>query len=202
MMKAIGLAALLLILGLISSLLIGISNLMIAAFFGLLAWSYSYWGKKKGVAGNMMVAASMAVPYVFGGVAIGKENDSMLWFLAVTTFLAGAGREVVKTISDVEGDRIKGVSSLAITRGTKIASKVGAVFFLFAVVTSLLPIILGVAGIIYGILVLITDVFFIYLSAKIMRNFSVEGAIRVKKMVLGGMMLGLLAFLIGGALRF
>ncbi len=202
MMMAVALAISLLVLGLVSSLLIGILNLMIAAFFGLLAWSYSYWGKKRGIAGNMMVAASMAVPYVFGGVAIGKGNDPMLWFLAATTFLAGAGREVVKTISDVEGDRTKGVSSVAITRGTKAASKVGAGFFLSAVATSLLPIFLGIAGIIYAILVFITDAFFIYLSAKIIRNFSAEGAMRVKKMALGGMMLGLLAFLIGGALRF
>src|SRR3990170_3223562 len=128
LMQANMFAAVLLLIGFASASLISLTNIAVAALFGLIAWSYSYWGKKRGVAGNMMVAASMAVPYVFGGVAIGKGNDPMLWFLAATTFLAGTGREVVKTISDVEGDRKKGVNSVAITRGTKTASKVGAGF--------------------------------------------------------------------------
>jgi geranylgeranylglycerol-phosphate geranylgeranyltransferase len=202
LMQANMFAAVLLLIGFASASFIGLTNIAIAAFFGFLAWSYSYWGKKKGLAGNMMVAASMAVPYIFGGVAIGKGNDIMLWSLALTSFLAGTGREVVKTISDVEGDRAREVRSLAITKGEKTASKIGALFFLAAVSTSLLPLMLGIAGIVYAVLVLVTDVFFIYISAEIIRNCTINGAIKVKKLALGGMMLGLLAFLFGGALRF
>jgi len=195
-------AALLLLIGFASASFISLSNIAIAAFFGLLAWGYSSWGKKKGLAGNMMVAASMAVPYIFGGVAIGKGDDVMLWSLALTSFLAGTGREVVKTISDVEGDRAREVESLAISKGEKTASKIGALFFLAAVSASLLPLMLGIVGIVYAVLVLVTDVFFIYVVAKIVRDYTVSGAINVKKLALGGMMLGLLAFLFGGALRF
>lgn len=202
MMQATMLAAILLLLGFASSSLISLMNLAIAAFFALWAWSYSYWGKRRGLLGNMMVAASMAIPYVFGGVAIEKGNDLMLWSLALTSFLAGTGREVVKAIADVEGDKTRYIRSVAITTGEKTAARIGAIFFLAAVSTSLLPIFLGIAGIVYLILVLITDAFFIYLSAKIISNYTAEGAIRVKKLALGGMMLGLLAFLFGGASRF
>ena len=202
MKEAAVLASLFVLAGLASSLFIGVLNLAIVGFFALLAWGYSYWGKKKGLVGNTMVAASMAVPYVFGGVAIGSGADPMLWSLALTTFLAGTGREVVKTISDIEGDKTRGVQSVAITKGARAASRVGAMFFLAAVATSLVPVLLRVAGIIYATLVIITDVFFVYLSAKTIRNYNAEGAIRVKKLALGGMMLGLLAFLLGGALRF
>ena len=202
LMQANMFAAVLLLIGFASASLISLTNIAVAALFGLIAWGYSYWGKKRGLSGNMMVAASMAVPYVFGGVAIGKGSDVMLWSLALTSFLAGTGREVVKTISDVEGDKARDVRSIAITKGEKMASRIGALFFLAAVSTSLLPLILGITGIVYAVLVLVTDAFFIYISAKIIRNYSVEGAIKVKKLALGGMMLGLLAFLFGGALRF
>jgi len=202
LMQANMFAAVLLLIGFASASLISLTNIAVAALFGLIAWGYSYWGKKRGLSGNMMVAASMAVPYVFGGVAIGKGSDVMLWSLALTSFLAGTGREVVKTISDVEGDKARDVRSIAITKGEKMASRIGALFFLAAVSTSLLPLMLGITGIVYAVLVLVTDAFFIYISAKIIRNYSVEGAIKVKKLALGGMMLGLLAFLFGGALRF
>ncbi|HEY4673915.1 MAG TPA: UbiA family prenyltransferase [Nitrososphaerales archaeon] len=202
LMQANMFAAVLLLIGFASASLISLTNIAVAALFGLIAWGYSYWGKKRGLSGNMMVAASMAVPYVFGGVAIGKGSDVMLWSLALTSFLAGTGREVVKTISDVDGDKARDVRSIAITKGEKMASRIGALFFLAAVSTSLLPLILGITGIVYAVLVLVTDAFFIYISAKIIRNYSVEGAIKVKKLALGGMMLGLLAFLFGGALRF
>jgi len=202
LMQANMFAAVLLLIGFASASLISLTNIAVAALFGLIAWGYSYWGKKQGLSGNMMVAASMAVPYVFGGVAIGKGSDVMLWSLALTSFLAGTGREVVKTISDVDGDKARDVRSIAITKGEKMASRIGALFFLAAISTSLLPLILGITGIVYAVLVLVTDAFFIYISAKIIRNYSVEGAIKVKKLALGGMMLGLLAFLFGGALRF
>jgi len=202
LMQANMFAAVLLLIGFASASFISLTNIAVAALFGLIAWGYSYWGKKRGLSGNMMVAASMAVPYVFGGVAIGKGSDVMLWSLALTSFLAGTGREVVKTISDVEGDKARDVRSIAITKGEKMASRIGALFFLAAVSTSLLPLMLGITGIVYAVLVLVTDAFFIYISAKIIRNYSVEGAIKVKKLALGGMMLGLLAFLFGGALRF
>ena len=195
-------AVVLLLTGFATASFISLTNLAIAAFFALLAWSYSYWGKKRGFSGNVMVAASVAVPYVFGGVAIGKGDDIMLWSLALTSFLAGTGREVVKTISDVEGDKTRVVRSIAITKGEKTASRIGALFFLAAVSTSLFPLMLGIAGIVYAILVFVTDAFFIYLSSKIIRNYTVEGAAKVKKLALGGMLLGLLAFLFGGALRF
>ena len=202
LMQANMFAAVLLLIGFASASFISLTNIAIAALFGLMAWAYSYWGKKRGLAGNMMVAASIAVPYVFGGVAIGKGSDIMLWSLALTSFLAGTGREVVKTISDVEGDKERDARSIAITKGEKMASRIGALFFLAAVSTSLLPLVLGITGIVYAVLVLVTDAFFIYISAEIIRNHVVEGAIRVKKLALGGMMLGLLAFLFGGALRF
>ena len=202
LMQANMFAAILLLIGFAAASFISLTNLAIAAFFSLLAWSYSYWGKKRGISGNMMVAASVAVPYVFGGVAIGRGNDVMLWSLALTSFLAGTGREVVKTISDVEGDRIRDIRSIAITRGEKTASRVGAMFFLAAVSTSLFPLMLGIAGVVYATFVLATDAFFIYLSSKIIRNYTGEGAVKVKKLALGGMLLGLLAFLFGGALRF
>lgn len=195
-------ASILVLAGLVSSIFIGIGNMAIAGLFALLAWSYSYWGKTKGLAGNMMVAASMAVPYVFGGVAIGNGADPMVWSLAFTTFLAGTGREVVKTISDIEGDKTRGIRSVAITKGQRAASRIGAFFFLAAVATSLVPVLLGVAGVVYAVLVIITDFYFAFLSSKIIRSHDAESAIRVKKLALGGMMLGLLAFLLGGAFRF
>lgn len=198
---AVQLGLILLALGVVSSIPLGPVNLAIAAFFAFLAWLYNFWGKKKGLAGNFIVAASVAVPYVYGAAAIGEATNLLVWVLALVSFVAGTGREVVKTISDVPGDEVRRIRSVARTYGANRAALIGASLFMTAVGMSVLPILLGIAGIVYGILVLIPDGIFIFASLRILGDYSTENALRIKKLALIGMMTGLLAFIVGGVFR-
>ncbi|MCX8191452.1 MAG: geranylgeranylglycerol-phosphate geranylgeranyltransferase, partial [Nitrososphaerales archaeon] len=105
--SAILLSIVLLMIGLFSAILISTFNFLIALTFAMIAWIYNSWGKRKGLIGNMMVALSVSIPYIYGGFAIGKLDDLLIWFLTIISFLAATGREVVKTISDVEGDKLR-----------------------------------------------------------------------------------------------
>ncbi|MEM2211622.1 MAG: UbiA family prenyltransferase [Nitrososphaerales archaeon] len=199
---ALSLAIMLLLLGLFSAILISILNFIIALIFAIISWIYNAWGKKKGIIGNMMVALSVSIPYIYGSIAIGKLNDLLIWFLALISFIAATGREVVKTISDVEGDKLRDVRSIARVYGIKYAAQLSSTLFLIAVAFSLLPIILKIVGLIYIVLILIPDAIFIYASINILKNYSFKNAIRIKKITLMGMLMGLIAFIIGGAFRF
>jgi geranylgeranylglycerol-phosphate geranylgeranyltransferase len=191
-----------LLLGLASSAVTGLVTFSIASVFAFIAWFYNFWGKKKGIGGNMLVAASVAVPYIYGGAIVGGAFDILIWALATTSFLAATGREVVKAIADVKGDEMRNVHSVARRRGEAYAAKMGSFLFLLAVASSSIPALTGslvrLALPVYMGLILVPDGIFIYLAKSISSNPSPQNALLVKKRALAAMLSGLLAYLISG----
>ena len=192
-------AGIMLTLGLISSILIGLDTFIIASVFAAIAWIYNYRGKKQMLLGNMMVAASVAIPYIYGGATVGMIDDRLLWFLALTSFLAATGREIIKTIADVNGDAARQVKSIARVYGSRIAAYAGAFFFLGAVASTVIPILVGEVGIVFTVLILIPDILFIYAAVRIIMDYSKLKALQIKKIALIGMIIGMVIFIIGGS---
>ena len=172
----------------------------VAASYAFLSWLYNRWAKRTGLPGNLIVASSLAIPFIYGGeVSGGSIAESLLLMMALTAFFSGVGREVVKGMADVEGDAKRDVNSIARTRGLGLASSVGALFFLLAVITSWVPLVTpGLATRLYTYGVLIPDAIFIFLAASILVRHEPSSAYRVKRIALAGMTVGLLVF-IGGA---
>jgi len=172
---------------------------VIAAAYAFLSWLYNAKAKKTGFGGNLIVASSLAIPFVYGGaVTMGSIVGSLLLMMALTAFFSGVGREVVKAMADVEGDSKREVRSVARSRGLRFASVVGALFFLLAVLTSWVPLVTGLANQVYEYGVIVPDVIFAYLAVAIIANHESSSAYRVKRVALAGMTVGLLVF-IGGA---
>ena len=192
-------AGIMLTIGLISSILIGLDTFIIASVFAAIAWIYNYRGKKQMLLGNMMVAASVAIPYIYGGATVGMIDDRLLWFLALTSFLAATGREIIKTIADVNGDAARQVKSIARVYGSRIAAYAGAFFFLGAVGSTVIPILVGEVGIVFTVLILIPDILFIYAAVRIIMDYSKLKALQIKKLALIGMIIGMVIFIIGGS---
>jgi geranylgeranylglycerol-phosphate geranylgeranyltransferase len=198
--QAITFAITLLILGLTLSLLIDIKNFIIAVVFAFIAWIYNFKVKKLGILGNSLVSLSVAIPYIYGSVAVERAFDWLIYCLALTSFLANLGREVVKTIADVEGDKVRGVKSVARVHGLRFAGMLSSTLFLLAVLSTLIPILLGV-GIVFTVVIMVPNTIFIYLSIKILKDYRKDGAKKVKNMALVGMLIGLIAFVLGGVFR-
>ncbi|MDG6957699.1 MAG: geranylgeranylglycerol-phosphate geranylgeranyltransferase [Nitrososphaerota archaeon] len=172
----------------------------LAVAYAFLSWLYNSRAKKTGLAGNVIVASSLAIPFIYGGaVAGGAVIGSLLLMMALTAFFSGVGREVVKAMADVEGDAKRNINSVARSRGLAFASWVGAIFFILAVFTSWVPLLTGLANEVYSIGVVVPDAIFAYLAAAIVYKHEPSNALRVKNIALAGMTVGLLVF-IGGAL--
>jgi geranylgeranylglycerol-phosphate geranylgeranyltransferase len=182
-------------------------NFIIAILFAFISWLYNFSLKKHGIIGNMTVAVSTIVPYLYGNIILSFNNTfsnlsnpillspTVCWF-SLVSFFAVTGREVIKTISDIEGDKIRGVRSIAICWGKDMAAKIGAIFFILAVICTLGPYVFREMGTIYLLAVLFPDLLFIYLSYSILKDSSGENALRVKKMALNGMLIGFFSFAI------
>jgi geranylgeranylglycerol-phosphate geranylgeranyltransferase len=171
----------------------------IAGAYAFLSWLYNTRAKRTGLAGNLIVASSLAIPFIYGGaISGGSIAGSLLLMMALTAFFSGVGREVVKAMADVEGDAKRDVNSVARSRGLRTASAIGALFFLLAVLTSWVPLITGLANTLYAFGVIIPDALFVSLAIAILLKHNPSNAYRVKRVALAGMTVGLLVF-IGGA---
>jgi len=194
--EALSFALVLGALGLLAAQSTGVATLLIAIFSLLIMISYNARIKKTGLLGNVFVSMNVAIPFIYGGFAVAKPNWTLAIF-AVLAFLSSVGREIVKGISDVPGDKSRGVKSVAATKGTSMAAKYGSAFFLSAVALSALPLLLGLVTLYYVPLVAICDIGFLLTTYSTLSNSTPATARRNKKYVLLWMTFGLLAFLIG-----
>ena len=191
---ALSLSLILLLIGLTSSLLISYYNIIITAIFSILSWFYNIWCKKQGIIGNSIVASSMSIPFIFGGVITG--NISLLvWSISLIAFLSGMGREIIKTIADVEGDKIKGIKSVSIQFGSRNAMLIACGFIIISILISFIPVYLNLIQIYYIPLLILTDLILLYSIFVLSTNYSKSESLKVKKYILYAMLFGLITFL-------
>jgi geranylgeranylglycerol-phosphate geranylgeranyltransferase len=194
--EAISFAIVLAALGFLYSAYSGTWTLIIAAASMVIMIAYNAKIKRFGLLGNALVSINVAIPFIYGGFAVGNLSWP-LGIFASLAFLSSLGREIVKGIVDVAGDSARGVKSLAATRGNAKAAKVGAILFCTAVALSALPAILGMVSEYYLPLVAICDIGFLLTAYSVLTNPTPRNAKRSKKYILIWMTFGLLAFVIG-----
>lgn len=201
--EAASFAAIVSVAGLVSACFINFPTSVIIASIGLLMFfSYNYRVKQLGFIGNMLVSASIVLPLVFGGSVQPESSTSagsltLLVFFELMIFFANTGREVNKGISDIEGDEVRKVSTVAFKYGPKAAAQLSSAFYLFAVSLSPLPWFLSLVSWLYIPLVAVVDLGFVTSAFILLKNYSKENALKVKRIVLVWMLLGLLSFVVG-----
>ena len=192
--SALSLSLILLLIGLTSSLLISYYNIIITAIFSFLSWFYNIWGKKQGIIGNSIVASSMSIPFIFGGIITG--NISLLvWSISLIAFLSGMGREIIKTIADIKGDKIKGIKSVSIQFGSRNAMLIACGFIIISILISFIPVYLNLIQIYYIPLLILTDLILLYSIFVLSKDYSKSESLKVKKYILYAMLFGLITFL-------
>lgn len=186
------------IFGVLSAVALSPYAIIVAVATFLISLAYNLYGKKLGLPGNLMVAFCIAVPFLFGGLAVSPFLSINIVVFFLLAFLASVGREITKGIADIEGDRIRGIRTVAIINGTRVAAVAAATFYMGAVAITPFPYIAGSLGIYYLAIVLVVDVGFAYSSVCILRHQDKPVALRVKGQARVWMLLALLAFLAGG----
>lgn len=127
--------------GLIAGAQINILCYNTAILFTALGVLYAVILKKIPLIGNMAIAASMAIPFIFGNLIVSNNIMPSIWIAVTFTFFAGVGRELIKSIEDVKGDTATGRKTLPIVAGIKVSEFAASIFVL-----------LGIAITVYGFL--------------------------------------------------
>ena len=202
--EALVFASVLTAIGFVAAFLTNTANALVTSLCfmtAIISWTvsvaYATVGKRTGLLGNFLVSACVAIPFIYGSLAVTSTVELNVLILASMAFLSNTGREITKGIVDVRGDRIRNVQTLAVRYEEKTAAVVATLFYLFAVLLSPLPWFLNRVSIWFLPLVAITDFGLVASSVSLLRNYSRENARKVKRMVLLWFMTGLLAFILG-----
>lgn len=183
--------------GFVFAFAVSIFCLLFAVGAWIIMVTYSTVGKRSGLAGNFLVSACVAAPFLYGSlVAVDTVVLNVLLFASMA-FLSNTGREISKGIVDVEGDRSYHIRTLAVIFGERRAALAAAAFFVLAVCLSPIPVVLGLVSVWFVPFVLVTDIGLIWCSLSLVVNPSRTNARRVKKRILFLFVFGLLSFIAG-----
>ena len=157
--------------------------------------------KKIKLLGNFYIAYIMAIPFIFGGTVVSPNISPIIYLLALIAFLAGSGREIMKDVMDFEGDKAKGVKSFPKYLGIRKSNGIAALFYVVAVIISILPFIMTLDmtyyfDYYYLTLVLITDIMLLNTAVILLVRKKINMRFH-RKFTLIALFIGLLAFLIG-----
>jgi geranylgeranylglycerol-phosphate geranylgeranyltransferase len=194
------------LIGLLCALITNFACFIVAIISLLVSILYNVKGKQMGLTGNFMVSACIAVPLLYGGFIYEGGNVpfnrfGLLLFFDVMIFLANTGREIIKGIVDIDGDKIRQIKTIAIQHSPRLASILGILFFLSAVILSVFPWFYGMVAWVYLPIVSFSDIGFIVSSVTLWKDCSKENVRKVKNMILIWMLIGLLAFATGALSR-
>jgi geranylgeranylglycerol-phosphate geranylgeranyltransferase len=139
-----------------------------------------------------MVSFSVGMTFIFGGIAVDKPFETIVWYFAIIVMLIDLGEEIAADAMDIEGDRQAGSHSLALVLGRENALKISGAIFLLVIVASSLPFLLGWLGRIYLFPILLMNVVMLYSTSKLLDSRIVNRRIYIRWIYLSG----LVAFLI------
>ena len=194
-------------LGIICAYFVNLTCFVIALVTAFLAILYDAKMKKIKLIGNFYIAYVMAIPFVFGGTSVLPSDvfsfdiSPGIYIVALISFLAGAGREIMKDVMDFEGDKEKGVKSFPRYIGVRWSNVVAGLFYFVAVFLSFLPFlsqryILYYHNYLYFVFVLVTDIVLVFVSLQII--FSKKPDMKFyRRLSLVAIFIGLVAFLVG-----
>ena len=183
--------------GLVFAYFSSVLCLLVAVASWIITVSYVTIGKRSGLPGNFLVSTCVAIPFIYGSMAVTNTIQLNVLLFALMAFLSNTGREITKGIVDVKGDSAEGIKTLAVRYGDKKAAVAASIFYISAVALTPLPLVLGLVSIWFIPLVLVTDVGLVASSLVLLRNYSRENARKIKKLVLLWFVFGLLAYIFG-----
>jgi len=194
--EALLFAAILTIMGLTAAFNTNLPSLIVAVAAFTISLTYITKGKKTGIPGNLLVSATVVIPFIYGGLTVGQIQISTLLFVAIA-FFSNTGREITKGIVDIEGDRTHNIKTIAVSYGKRTAAATAAILSFLAIGISPLPWLWGLVTNWFLPIVLITDIGMLASSIMLLKNYSRENAKKIKNLNLIWFTTGLLAFILG-----
>jgi len=168
-------------------------NGLAAVLASCLLYMYSHSWKKEGILGNLIIGFLSSMSILYGGFA--GVNPFNTYLLSLYAFLIIFGREILKGIEDIEGDKKAGVKTLAVIRGPSFALKVATVILLAVVLLSSLSLLAKFEPLIVLLVVAGVDLPIIVSLLYVYKD-PIRRAWRTTRLLKFPLLFGLLSFLL------
>jgi len=189
-------ALLLFLAGIVFGWLVNWPAFVISVFSAILLFFYSYKLKRTVLWGNISVSLMTALAFIYGGIAVNRLIYALI--PAAFSFFYHLGREIIKDVEDIEGDRADKIKTLPIVYGEKIALQAATGIYLFLIVLTIMPCIFKIFGIYYlATVTLIVDLIVVYVLISMWRNPASKNLSRLSLILKLNMFAGLLAIYVG-----
>jgi len=117
------------ILGIAVTLLVNLAAATLGLVIFMLTNLYSVKGKIYGIVGNTIIAFTISSCFLFGVLTVTTNIKPYNVFIFGLCFLYVLGGEVIQSIADAEGDKVRGVKSIAIVCGHRTAAVVASICY-------------------------------------------------------------------------
>jgi geranylgeranylglycerol-phosphate geranylgeranyltransferase len=131
------------IVGFAAAALISIEALLVSVLVWALGFLYNWRYKRAGLVGNLLVSISVGMTFIYGGLAVGRPFEVIVWYFAGLAMLIDLGEEITGDAMDMVGDTEIDSRSLALSLGRDAALRISRVIFLGVVLYSSLPFLAG-----------------------------------------------------------
>jgi geranylgeranylglycerol-phosphate geranylgeranyltransferase len=113
----IGLTIATTLIGLLASLALGLSALLVCIILWVTGFLYNWRYKQTGLLGNLMVCVSVAATFIFGAITVHAPWSGIVWTFSLMAFFIVLGEEIAGDAMDMEGDKKRGSRSIALLKG-------------------------------------------------------------------------------------
>jgi len=193
--EALAISQALFIVGIFLTVFVNVACVLLAALNSLVLAFYAAGLKRRGLAGNLAIGYLVGSTFLFGGLVMGEVQAAGI--LAAMAGLSTVGRELIKSIEDMRGDRASGLSTFSLRYGARKAAVLAAAFIGVAIVLAPLPRIFGIFEPVYLWVVTASIIVFVWSAALILKSQKPKAAGSASLGCKIAMGLGLLAFLAG-----
>jgi geranylgeranylglycerol-phosphate geranylgeranyltransferase len=179
------------VISLVLSSLINIFCFSINLIGIVLIFFYESSLKNKGLVGNIVVAFTVALSFIYGGAIVGELFKPT--FFTLVTFFIFFGREIIMDVRDFEGDKKTRVT-LPLIIGKKFAVNLASAMVTISIIILFVPFFYGLFNIWYELLAIPLVLFTIY--AIFLSLFDLKNVGKTAEMLRITMILGLILFII------
>ena len=183
--------------GLSAAFSLGIPALIVSAIFWIIGFLYNWRYKRSGLPGNLMVSASVAITFILGAMTVQDPWNKVVWTFSIMAFFLDLGEEIAGDAMDMEGDKKRSSRSIALVKGKRFALNISIACWALFILLSLVPALLGWLGLVYLIIILITDAIIAFFAIRLMKSQDPSSGRNAMRGIYIGATLGIIAFLVG-----
>jgi len=162
--------------GLLIAALLGPLTLAFTSIIWVLGMLYNWRLKSLGLPGNAIVALSVGMTFVLGGMMVGRPDSGLVWTFALMAAMFDLAEEISGGVMDAEGDALRGSRSLARLYGRRTALTFVTLLFSIFILLGTIPFLMGWLGLPYLILIIMADAAIAFLVVRLWKaNTPKEG---------------------------